>query len=981
MTRCRNNLPALTASEKSAECIMYRQLLRVTTLVPPRDAAHHTARYGTIKLLWLFGHSQDAGSATPAGGRLDRVHTPLMKPQRLMYSPTRSRRLNEMLGLIVLVVAGLLLLALVSYTPSDPSFNSVGDGAGTHLAHNWTGLVGAYSADLLLQTLGIAIFFVPLALLRIGLSWIRSQRVGSTKAKVAGILLWLIFAPALIALMPGEMLWRHALPISGIEGTILAGGLIHFVNYPGAMILCGLMVALSLYLTTTFLLANAGSWFTAHFGFIRSLSDRYAAWKSKRRGAADEEFDEAFASKREIAAAMARKQEAGEGDAARNGSLLSSFFGWFGRRNRKQEDESDATVSQGPEVNDEPASVWQTMPRTLVDAAPMTGLHVAAAAAAPYAAQLAAAAAPLRSAQAAGAVETPSAAEVEDDGWLNAPERRTPPPILAMPKASHVAMPEPPPARIPTLKPVQTVGLPPMPSPMQDIAAQNIAFGKRADADQRAVAITPKSVRGYKLPPSSLLYKSEEHAQVRENELREEARVLVEKCGEFGVDGSVEQINPGPVVTTFEFRPDAGVKYSRVTGLADDLCLAMAAESILIERMPGKSTVGIQVPNHERETIWLRDVVECENFAQSKSKLAIALGKDISGRIVIGDLASMPHVLIAGSTGSGKSVAINAMIMSVLFKSTPEQVRMILVDPKRVELGMYEGIPHLFTPIITEAKLAANALRNAVREMERRLKLLAANHVRNIDQFNKLFENGSEYLFADVNQEPLPYIMIIIDELADLMMLDRANVEEAITRLAQMARAVGIHLVLATQRPSVDVITGLIKANVPTRMSFRLATKVDSRTIIDSNGAESLLGRGDMLFLPPGTSRLQRVHAPFVTEKEIAAVTEFWKAQGEAEYVHGFLEGPKDEKSSEGGSSGDGEEDDALFDDAVRLVFEFGKASTSLLQRRLRIGYGRAAHLIDMMERDGLVGPADGSKPREILKSPSYFSEVDASTR
>jgi S-DNA-T family DNA segregation ATPase FtsK/SpoIIIE len=910
-----------------------------------------------------------------------------MKPQRLMYSPTRSRRLNEMLGLIVLVVAGLLLLALVSYTPSDPSFNTMGGGAGGRLAHNWTGLVGAYSADLLLQTVGVAIFFVPLALLRIGLSWIRSQRVGSTKAKVAGIGLWLIFAPALIALMPGEMLWRHALPISGIEGTILAGGLMHFVNYPGALILCGLMVALSLYLTTSFLLANAGAWFTAHFGFMRSLSDRYAAWKSKRRGSSDEDFDEAFASKREIAAAMARKQEAGEGDtAARNGTLLSSFLGWFSRRRRKQDDESDVSLGHGAGVNDEPASVWQTMPRTLVDAAPLTGLHVAAAAAAPYAAQLAAAAAPLRGTPAEGALpfaepDTASGAVAEDDGWLDAPERRAPAPILSMPRASHVAMPEPPPARIPAVRPVQVAELPPMPSPMQDIAAQNIAFGKRADADLRAVAITPKSVRGYKLPPSSLLYKSEEHAQVRENELREEARVLVEKCGEFGVDGSVEQINPGPVVTTFEFRPDAGVKYSRVTGLADDLCLAMAAESILIERMPGKSTVGIQVPNHERETIWLRDVVECESFAQSKSKLAIALGKDISGRIVIGDLASMPHVLIAGSTGSGKSVAINAMIMSVLFKSTPEQVRMILVDPKRVELGMYEGIPHLFTPIITEAKLAANALRNAVREMERRLKLLAANHVRNIDQFNKLFENGSEYLFEDVNQEPLPYIMIIIDELADLMMLDRANVEEAITRLAQMARAVGIHLVLATQRPSVDVITGLIKANVPTRMSFRLATKVDSRTIIDSNGAESLLGRGDMLFLPPGTSRLQRVHAPFVTEKEIAAVTAFWKAQGEAEYVHGFLEGPKDEKSSEGGSSSDSEEDDALFDDAVRLVFEFGKASTSLLQRRLRIGYGRAAHLIDMMERDGLVGPADGSKPREILKSPSYFSEVDASVR
>ena len=344
------------------------------------------------------------------------------------------------------------------------------------------------------------------------------------------------------------------------------------------------------------------------------------------------------------------------------------------------------------------------------------------------------------------------------------------------------------------------------------------------------------------------------------------------------------------------------------------------------------------------------------------------------------DLATMPHVLIAGSTGSGKSVAINAMIMSVLFKTTPEQVRMILVDPKRVELGMYEGIPHLFTPIITEPKLAANALRNAVREMERRLKLLASRSVRNIDQYNKLFDSGTPSMFEDAEeQRPLPYIIIIIDELADLMMLDRANVEESITRLAQMARAVGIHLVLATQRPSVDVITGLIKANVPTRISFRLATKVDSRTILDNNGAEALLGRGDMLFLPPGTSRLQRVHAPFVTEAEISAVVDFWKEQGGAEYVEGFLESPRDEKGRELNSE-DGEEDDndPLFNDAVRLVFEFGKASTSLIQRRLRVGYGRAAHLIDMMERDGLVGPADGSKPREILKSPDWLSEIES---
>jgi S-DNA-T family DNA segregation ATPase FtsK/SpoIIIE len=399
--------------------------------------------------------------------------------------------------------------------------------------------------------------------------------------------------------------------------------------------------------------------------------------------------------------------------------------------------------------------------------------------------------------------------------------------------------------------------------------------------------------------------------------------------------------------------------------------------------MAGKSTVGIQVPNHDRETIWLRDVIEAENFTQTKSKLTLAMGKDINGRIVTADLATMPHVLIAGSTGSGKSVAINAMIMSVLYKATPQQVRMILVDPKRVELGMYEGIPHLFTPIITEPKLAANALRNAVREMERRLKLLASRSVRNIDQYNKLFDNQTPSLFEDGEEEqPLPHIIIIIDELADLMMLDKANVEEAITRLAQMARAVGIHLVLATQRPSVDVITGLIKANVPTRVSFRLATKVDSRTILDSNGAEALLGRGDMLFLPPGTSRLQRLHAPFVTEKEIADVVAFWKNQGEAQYVQGFLESPRDEKGRDlDAEPEDGDSNDELFEDAVRLVLEFGKASTSLLQRRLRIGYGRAAHLIDMMERDGIVGPADGSKPREILKPPDWLNQVEPALR
>jgi S-DNA-T family DNA segregation ATPase FtsK/SpoIIIE len=509
---------------------------------------------------------------------------------------------------------------------------------------------------------------------------------------------------------------------------------------------------------------------------------------------------------------------------------------------------------------------------------------------------------------------------------------------------------------------------------------------ERGDSEHVAKTTLPKLAGGFKLPPSSLLQRPDEQQAVDADELKVLAKVLTDKYAEFGVHGQITQINPGPVVTTFEFKPEAGIKYSRITGLTEDLCLALKAESILIERMAGKSTVGIEVPNRQREIIWLRENVESHEFFGTKSKLTLALGKDINGRIVTADLAGMPHLLIAGSTGAGKSVAINAMIMSILYKATPDQVRLILVDPKRLELGNYEGVPHLFTPIITEPKLAANALRNAVREMERRLKLLAAKGVRNIDQFNRLFDDvPTPSLFGeDADERPIPYIVIIIDELADLMMLDSGNVEESVTRLAQMARAVGIHLILATQRPSVDVITGLIKANFPARISFRVATKIDSRTILDANGAEALLGKGDMLYLPSGSARVHRLHAPFVTEKEIAAVVEFWRAQGTAEYEQQFLEVPKEERE-DGVSVGDGEtggaENDPLFEDAIRLVLEFGKASTSLLQRRLRIGYGRAAHLIDLMERDGIVGAADGPKPREVLKRPDWINEVEESMR
>jgi S-DNA-T family DNA segregation ATPase FtsK/SpoIIIE len=822
-----------------------------------------------------------------------------MKPVRLVLTPTRNRRLNELVGLLVLASAVLLFLSLVSYRPTDPSLNTTGSGP----VRNWIGPAGAYVSDFMLQIEGVSTFILPILLGALGWTWMRSRPAGSPGSKTVGVILSLLFAPALFGLIPSHPTFLYGLPVAGLTGRLVADLLVRFLNFPGACIVTVTLVAAAVYLCTTFSFNTAREWFGVQLAFFLAWRDRFANWRRNR------------AQSRELKAA-ARLDRIHEKELQKARKAAEK-----GAKPGKGADPAIpvATIEDNPDEvphrqygfaetfattsGSKTTGMWDQMPRTV-------------------------------------AAEAPS-------------EPAAPPPRPQL---------------------VTRRDTPPSP-----------AIGERADTELRTVTVAPKNVSGFRLPPSTLLHRSDDPSPVREDELRATAQVLVEKCAEFDVLGQVVQINPGPVVTTFEFRPDAGIKCSRVTALAEDLCLATKAESILIERMAGKNTVGIQVPNYERETIWLRDVIESESFATSRSKLTLSMGKDINGRIVVADLATMPHVLIAGSTGSGKSVAINAMIMSLLYKATPEQVRLILVDPKRVELGMYEGIPHLFTPIIAEPKLAANALRNAVVEMVRRLKLLASRSVRNIEQYNRLFDGATPSLFDDAQDEqPLPYIVIIIDELADLMMVDKANVEESITRLAQMARAAGIHLVLATQRPSVDVITGLIKANVPSRISFRLATKVDSRTILDSNGAEALLGRGDMLFLPPATSRLHRVHAPLVTEKEIAAVTDFWKNQGQAEYVEAFLEAPKDAGNGESGI-GDEEGDEAsddLFEDAVRLVLEFGKASTSLLQRRLRIGYGRAAHLIDMMERDGIVGPAEGaSKPREILKPPDWLNEVEPTLR
>ena len=793
-----------------------------------------------------------------------------------IVTPTMNRRLNELIGFLMCVSALLLFLALVSYSPLDPSLNSASVLTGSHAARNWIGVIGALVSDITLQFFGIGSFLLPVFAALLGARWFRSSKIQSPIAKTLGGVWLVMFLPAMLALLPGRLHWMHVIPVEGLLGRIVGDFLIHYLNLVGAYIVCGTLIAVALYLSTAFSFAAVRLWAPTRFAFATALWNRYLDWQEERT------------------------------------------------KKRQQRELEKRRISK-------PVVKTQLIPSRPVAAQPIaadvrrTGIE-----------RMMADESPNSSASTGGVL----AESLE----------------AAVPNSEHLVN-----------EPEVTV---------------------RADSSNKAKTTLPRIAGGYKLPPSSLLQRPDERQAVDAEELKLLAQVLREKYAEFEVHGQVTQINPGPVVTTFEFKPEAGIKYSRVTNLCDDLCLALKAESILIERMAGKSTVGIQVPNREREIIWLRENIESQEFMGSKSKMTIAMGKDINGRIVTADLAGMPHLLIAGSTGAGKSVAINAMIMSILYKATPDQVRLILVDPKRLELGNYEGVPHLHTPIITEPKLAANALRNAVREMERRLKLLAAKGVRNIDQYNRLFDQSdTPSLFDEGDEKPIPYIVIIIDELADLMMLDSSNVEESITRLAQMARAVGIHLVLATQRPSVDVITGLIKANFPARVSFRVATKVDSRTILDANGAEALLGKGDMLYLPSGSARVHRLHAPFVTEKEIAAVVEFWKAQGAAEYQSQFLEAPKDEREpgtarADGDSGGDGEaEDDPLFADAVKLVVEFGKASTSLLQRRLRIGYGRAAHLIDLMEQDGIVGAADGPKPRELLKRPEWISEIEESMR
>jgi len=468
---------------------------------------------------------------------------------------------------------------------------------------------------------------------------------------------------------------------------------------------------------------------------------------------------------------------------------------------------------------------------------------------------------------------------------------------------------------------------------------------------------------GFKLPSVNLLDDPETGTSLADSEnLRMQSQLLEKKLNDFGVSGKVVTVTPGPVITTFEYEPAPGVKINKIVNLSDDLALTLRAVSIrIVAPIPGKAVIGIEIPNAEREAVRFKEIVISDAFEKSKSSLTLCLGKDIVGEPVVSTMDKMPHLLIAGATGAGKSVALNTMINSFLYKAAPEQVKLIMIDPKRIELSMYDGIPHLITPVVTNAKKATNALYWAVKEMERRYELLAEMKTRNILQYNKKVGREKPEEGKDA-PEKLPYIVIIIDELADLMMVASRDVEVALTRLAQMARAAGIHLVIATQRPSVDVLTGIIKANFPTRLTFQVSSKTDSRTIIDMNGAESLLGNGDMLFLPPGAGKLQRIHGAYISEAEVTRITEFLRAQRTPEYDEDVTRAQVTEKADESEV-----EFDERYDDAVALVTKVGQASISMVQRHLRIGYNRAARIIETMEQEGIVGPSDGAKPREVL--------------
>jgi S-DNA-T family DNA segregation ATPase FtsK/SpoIIIE len=856
----------------------------------------------------------------------------------------------ELKGACLLGFALMLLLSFATYDPRDPtpwfSTGAMGE------PHNWIGRYGAFISELFVgQAFGIAAFVLPLGLLIAGWRLLWREELDAAVTKTVGLVA-LLLSLAAFAFIALKTVPFSGEPIraGGAIGESLAAFLTVRVGRFGAVVLLGLSLFAGIILTTQFsfsaFLTALTAWISGRIAGIRVAIEH---WRETRR-------------KEHLRRQVIRKHAARtqEGDEAEVGDLpvIDPAEARF----------IDLPLHEEPKVAVSTSAAPPSHPGLTLDEPPdpaaypirgsqtMSGQGIPSPYARPF---------PdldLRPAQAAAR----TAFDEIDDVFPTSPPPAPPPVVAPLAAPSSVV-------------PIQTSMIsgtgagPAVPAaPPVTEAPSRAALRRRREPLSPEVQDARSAVkRGrFALPPLSLLDPSVSISGFDRTRLTERARVVEAKCKEFGVAGAIVEIHPGPVVTTYEFKPDAGVKYAKVVSLADDLALALEAESVRIDRMGGRGTVGIEIPNEDREMIGLRAVLDSDLARRSSARLLIGLGKNVAGDTYIADLATMPHLLIAGATGTGKSVGLNCIIASLLFNTTPDECRLIMIDPKRLELGVYEGIPHLLAPVVTEPKLAANVLKWAVGEMDKRTRILAAEGVRNIEQFNNIIKTEGE---GESGLTPLHYIVIVIDELADLMMTASKEVEESITRLAQMARAVGIHLILATQRPSVDVITGLIKANFPARISFRVSARVDSRTILDASGAEQLLGRGDMLFLPPQSSRLVRVHGAYVSEKEVGRITEFLRTTGEPTYdtTVGRTEPSAAEKARS-------EDRDDLFDECVRLVVEQGQASTSMLQRRFRIGFSRAGRLIDLMEQDGIIGPADGARPREILVPKTYFAEVDA---
>jgi S-DNA-T family DNA segregation ATPase FtsK/SpoIIIE len=858
--------------------------------------------------------------------------------------PRNSRR-NEIVAIALFAVSILLALCLVSYNPNDASWSA----SGQPEARNLIGSVGANLAAALYQTFGLAAILLPLLMLAAAWRRFRTRRIHAPLSRVVGLVALTLAVASLFALYISNPLMDRSFKAGGMVGVLIAETLKSALNTVGSTVMLVALGAVGLLLATNFSFVRAyertASALQNPTGTYRRTLERIRAWREARRARAlaSAELRRAAREAREKDLAEAQKLAGEQLDAG----AASAGAGVAVKRNSKEEAGAASALKRAAAAS---AVVDKLSPEDEVRA------------------RLAQAEAEL-----ASIVAQPSINSSARTGATDALEDSSSPltkRVSASTGAGNSAAAKKDNAR-------DSADVEEM---LRTAAVVRNEFGEDEglqEQDLLAAAPADKTRRvktgagvsdpaDYKLPAMDFLNAAPPRHEQADEELLQIATRVAEKCKEFNVTGQIKHICPGPVVTTYEFKPDPGVKYSRVTGLVDDLCIALEAESVRIDRLPGKPHVGIEVPNPERETIFLREVLESRAFTESPSKLSLALGKTIDGMNYVADLTRMPHLLIAGATGTGKSVCLNSLVVSILYKARPEEVKFIMIDPKRLELGLYSDIPHLATPIITEPKKAANALKWAVTHMEQRYKDLARWGVRNIDGFNTEVERRNNVLDFDEEgqpHKPLAYIVIIIDELADLMMTCGNDVEESITRLAQMARAVGIHLVLATQRPSVDVITGLIKANFPSRIAFRVSSKVDSRTIIDSNGAEQLLGRGDMLFLPPGTSRLVRVHGAYLDEAEVGRIVSHIKAQSQPVYDETITQSEEEA----GGADGNGGERDELFEQALRICIEMKRASTSVLQRRLRIGYGRAAAILDAMEREGFIGQADGARPRPVL--------------